>query len=84
MAAGGRPPAATARIITQHAAGYTGVEGAIEGVAVVAADANACSACTVLADRVYVPRKLPRVPIEGCTGRGGCRCRYEPAVTVVE
>ncbi|MGH2489954.1 MAG: hypothetical protein ACRDF9_00460 [Candidatus Limnocylindria bacterium] len=59
-------------------------EGAIEGVAVVAADANACSACTVLADRVYVPRKLPRVPIEGCTGRGGCRCRYEPAVTVVE
>jgi hypothetical protein len=59
-------------------------EGAIEGVAVVAADANACPACAALADRVYTPLRLPRLPIEGCRDGRGCRCRYEPAVTVVE
>lgn len=59
-------------------------EGTIEGVAVVAADAEACATCGAVADRVYAPRKLPRLPIEACTSARGCRCRYEPAVTVVE
>lgn len=59
-------------------------EGAIEGVALVAADANACSACAAATDRVYAPRKLPTLPIAGCRAKGGCRCRYEPVVTVVE
>lgn len=59
-------------------------EGAIDGVAVAAADADACPRCATRADRVYLPNKLPRLPIEGCTAARGCRCRYEPSVTVVE
>jgi hypothetical protein len=58
--------------------------GGIDGVALVAADATACSACLELADRVYLPSRLPQVPIEGCTRSGGCRCHYEPSVTVYE
>jgi hypothetical protein len=59
-------------------------EGAIDGVALVAADANACRVCAGLADRVYAPRKLPRLPVERCATPTGCRCRYEPSITVVE
>jgi hypothetical protein len=50
----------------------------------VAADALACSVCLALADRGYQPLKLPPLPIAGCTRAGGCRCRYEPLVTVAE
>lgn len=58
--------------------------GGIDGVALVAADATACATCLGLADRVYLPSRLPPLPIEGCTRPGGCRCRYEPSVTVYE
>jgi len=59
-------------------------DGVIDGVALVAADANACEACTALADRVYVPSRLPPVPVARCTRPGGCRCRHEPSFTVYE
>lgn len=59
-------------------------EGVIDGVALVAADANACRACAALADMVYLPSRLPPLPIAGCTSAGGCRCRYEPSFTVYE
>jgi hypothetical protein len=59
-------------------------EGVIDGVALVAADSNACAACAEIADRVYVPAQLPEVPVSGCTGAGGCRCRHEPSFTVYE
>ena len=52
--------------------------------ALVARDANACAACLAVADRGYLPLKLPDLPIEGCSTPSGCRCRYEPLVTVVE
>lgn len=58
--------------------------GGIDGVALVAADATACPACLAVSDRVYLPTRLPLVPVEGCTSPGGCRCRYEPSVTVYE
>jgi hypothetical protein len=50
----------------------------------VAADALACAACLAVADRGYQPLKLPVLPIVGCTRATGCRCRYEPLITVVE
>jgi hypothetical protein len=58
--------------------------GGIDGVALVAADATACATCLDLSYRVYLPSRLPRLPVEGCTRSGGCRCRYEPSVTVYE
>jgi len=58
--------------------------GGIDGVALVAADSTACEACLDLADRMYLPTRLPALPIEGCSRPGGCRCRYEPSVTVYE
>jgi hypothetical protein len=60
------------------------LEGIIDGVALVAADANACPACLAVTDRSYLPSGLPPLPIEGCSAAGGCRCRYEPNVTVYE
>lgn len=60
------------------------LDGVIDGVALVAADANACPACLALADRSYLPSGLPALPIDGCSGPTGCRCRYEPNVTVYE
>lgn len=59
-------------------------DGVIDGVALVAADANACGTCTGITDRVYVPAQLPEVPVPGCTAAGGCRCRQEPSFTVYE
>ena len=60
------------------------LEGRIDGVALVARDATACDACLAVTDRVYVPSRLPRTPVEGCSTPGGCRCRYEPSFTVYE
>jgi hypothetical protein len=60
------------------------LEGRIDGVALVAADANACPACLGVTDQVYMPRHLPRLPIEACSRPGGCRCRYEASFTVYE
>ncbi|MEX2548033.1 MAG: hypothetical protein WD830_09635 [Chloroflexota bacterium] len=60
------------------------LDGVIDGVALVAADANACSVCAEVTDRAYLPTQLPRLPIYGCTSARGCRCRYEPGFTVVE
>jgi hypothetical protein len=59
-------------------------EGVIDGISLVAADAEACRACLSVADRSYTPWELPNLPVEGCTSPGGCRCRYEPNVTVYE
>jgi hypothetical protein len=59
-------------------------DGVIDGVALVAADANACTACTEITDRVYVPAQLPEVPVLACTRARGCRCRHEPSFTVYE
>jgi hypothetical protein len=53
-------------------------------VSVVARDALACPACAAVGDRGYVPWDLPPLPVEGCVRPGGCRCRYEHAITVVE
>jgi len=58
--------------------------GVIDGVALVAADADACPACLAVTDRLYVPTHLPALPIASCSGPGGCRCRYEPSFTVYE
>ena len=60
------------------------LEGGIDGVALVAADSEACPACLALTDRSYVPSRLPELPLAGCSRAGGCRCRYEPNVTVYE
>lgn len=60
------------------------LDGVIDGVALVAADANACPACLAVTDRSYLPSGLPALPIAGCTAPSGCRCRYEPNVTVYE
>lgn len=60
------------------------LDGGIDGVSLVAADSNACPACLAVTDIAYIPSALPRLPIEGCTSAGGCRCRYEPNVTVYE
>jgi hypothetical protein len=60
------------------------LDGGIDGVALVAADARACSACLGLTDRSYIPSGLPALPLAGCSRPGGCRCRYEPNVTVYE
>jgi hypothetical protein len=59
-------------------------DGVIDGVALVAADADACPACTAVADRVYLPTRLPPVPVPECTRPGGCRCRHEASFTVYE
>jgi hypothetical protein len=58
--------------------------GTIDGVSLVAADSNACPTCLAVTDQAYLPSQLPLLPIDGCTGPGGCRCRYEPNVTVYE
>ena len=58
--------------------------GVIDGVALVAADSTACPACLAVSDRSYLPSTLPHLPIQGCSRPGGCRCRYEPNVTVYE
>jgi hypothetical protein len=60
------------------------LDGGIDGVSLVAFDANACPACLAVTDIAYLPSGLPGLPIEGCTAPGGCRCRYEPNVTVYE
>lgn len=60
------------------------LDGGIDGVALVAADSNPCPTCLALTDRSYIPSGLPPLPIAGCSASGGCRCRYEPNVTVYE
>lgn len=60
------------------------LDGTIDGVALVAAGSDACPACLAVTDRSYLPSGLPDLPIAGCTTAGGCRCRYEPNVTVYE
>jgi hypothetical protein len=60
------------------------LDGTIEFVALVNADSLACEACRMLGDRGYLPSALPRIPVRDCTSPGGCRCRYEPSITVIE
>lgn len=60
------------------------LSGGCEYVSVVARDATVCAACRSIADQGYLPWHLPRLPFDGCTAGVGCRCRYEPLITVVE
>jgi hypothetical protein len=60
------------------------LDGTIDGVALVAAGSDACPTCLAVTDRSYLPSGLPALPIDGCTAARGCRCRYEPNVTVYE
>jgi len=60
------------------------MDGVIEGVALVNADANSCETCAAVGNQTYLPWELPKLPIPGCTTQGGCRCRAEPQFTVVE
>ena len=60
------------------------LNGGIDGVSLVAFDSNACPACLAVTDIAYTPSRLPVLPIAGCTSEQGCRCRYEPNVTVYE
>ena len=60
------------------------LDGGIDGVALVAADSNACAPCLAVTDRSYIPSGLPALPLAECRRPGGCRCRYEPNVTVYE
>jgi hypothetical protein len=60
------------------------LDGGIDGVALVAADDNPCHTCRSATDRSYLPSGLPPLPVPGCTAPDGCRCRYEPNVTVYE
>jgi hypothetical protein len=60
------------------------LDGGIDGVSLVAAGSDACPTCLAVTDRAYLPSGLPSLPIAGCTSPGGCRCRYEPNVTVYE
>jgi hypothetical protein len=60
------------------------LDGGVDGISLVAADSDACPACLALTDRSYIPEGLPALPLAGCTAVGGCRCRYEPNVTVYE
>lgn len=78
---GDGPPDAEGRIAALQAM-Y--LAGQVEGVSVVAADATACEACRAVADRTYVPARLPRLPLSDCTRPGGCRCGYEALTTVYE
>jgi hypothetical protein len=79
MAATGEPREA---LIARLQALY--LDGGIDGVALVAHGSDACPACLAVTDMVYLPTHLPPLPIEGCARPGGCRCRYEPSVTVYE
>jgi hypothetical protein len=60
------------------------LDGDIDGVAVVAADATRCEACGQYDGQVYTPSTLPDVPVPGCSRASGCRCRYEANFTVYE
>ena len=60
------------------------LDGGIDGVSLVAEDSNACPTCLAVTDIAYIPSGLPALPIAGCTAPGGCRCRYEPNITVYE
>lgn len=60
------------------------LDGGIDGVSLVAFDSDACPTCLAVTNIAYIPSGLPRLPIEGCTSERGCRCRYEPNVTVYE
>jgi hypothetical protein len=60
------------------------LDGGLEFVSLVNADSLACDACRAVGDQGYLPSGLPRLPVSGCTSLRGCRCRYEPSITVVE
>jgi hypothetical protein len=60
------------------------LEGRYEFIAIVARDALRCGPCAAIEERGYAPWDLPELPNGDCTRPGGCRCRYEPAITVVE
>lgn len=40
---------------------------------------DACPACQVL-QGTYEKDKVPRLPVEGCSDKNGCRCFYEPTL----
>ena len=60
------------------------LEGDIDGVAFVAADANRCEACGRFDGKLYTPSTLPPLPVPDCSRSSGCRCHYEANVVVPE
>jgi hypothetical protein len=40
---------------------------------------DACPACEAAAG-AYDFDNVPKLPVEGCSHPGGCRCRYEPVL----
>ncbi|MFO1466213.1 MAG: hypothetical protein U1F35_07230 [Steroidobacteraceae bacterium] len=42
----------------------------------VIADGSACQAALALVDTRFLSAEAPRLPLDGCTKVGGCRCRY--------
>lgn len=66
--------AAERQDVLQHAiAGYQ--RGEVEGIAI-KSGVGACPACLDAARDIYVPRLVPALPLQGCTGAGGCHCTY--------
>jgi len=43
---------------------------------------DACPACAQL-QGAYPKDKVPRLPVEGCSHKDGCRCFYAPALTEI-
>jgi hypothetical protein len=60
------------------------LDGDIDGVAVVAADATRCAGCGRFDGQMYTPTTLPVLPVADCSSPNGCRCRYEANFTVYE
>jgi len=48
----------------------------VKAVRIVVA-ADACPACLAVGG-TYAKDAVPRLPVEGCSHEGGCRCTYEP------
>jgi hypothetical protein len=48
----------------------------------VAAPSDSCLVC-MQAQGVYEKDAVPRLPVDGCSEAGGCRCFYEPILTEI-
>jgi hypothetical protein len=43
---------------------------------------DSCPACQSLQGKTFLPWKLPRIPVVGCTHPDGCRCSYMPQMRI--
>ena len=55
-------------------------DGLFAGVRIASADDEVCQTCSAYQDRIFTPAEMPRIPIDGCTSEGGCRCCYSPVM----